>query len=310
MENANNPGHKNAISAKKRALERNIIIDAIDEALGGDEGASKEHRLRAQTFAQLEYFGLGMLNIQEAAELIACDMWAEGKIEVEALDDFDGHSLAPEVKAALAEETSAFVTRLTQAIELERLQPARTARDFDEKIILSETFIAIKELEEWLNERGYHLGEAFKEWHSEERDIGDRIIDELIWIRSVKENSRDRIPAISFTSSHDQLDLSNQAELIAAYKSAILEVQHLRKRLASAESRSMEKPESPASPKHRRTLLTLIGALCEAVKIDVGKRGAAQRIMEMTEQLGVPVDDETIRKVLAAIPDALEGRSK
>ena len=68
--------------------------------------------------------------------------------------------------------------------------------------------------------------------------------------------------------------------------------------------------DTSASPTHRGTLLVLIGALCQKGGIETGRRGAAQRIRELTEQIGTPVDDETIRKVLADIPDALESRSR
>lgn len=299
-----------AIYAKKRRMLSNIISDEINEATGCDDAASREHSRRAEIFSQLNNFGLWMLNIQEAAELIACDMWVEGEIEVEELDDFDGQSLAPEVKAALSEVISAFVTRLTRAIEMGRLQPASLARDFDENLILTETFLELPSLEKWLRERGYYFGDAFRDWHHDEAEIGDRIIDELIWLRSVKGSARDRMLSIGFTGNTSLIDESSQTDLIAAYKSAVLENQHLRERLANAESRSMEKPEPPASPKHRRTLLTLIGALCEAAGLDVKKRGVAQRLMKMTEQVGAPVDDETIRKIIADIPEALESRSR
>ncbi|MEB0129721.1 hypothetical protein [Pseudomonas sp. CCI2.4] len=59
-----------------------------------------------------------------------------------------------------------------------------------------------------------------------------------------------------------------------------------------------------------RTLLTLIAALCKGANIDRNQRGASQRIKELTEQVGVPVNDETIRTVLSGISDALESRSK
>lgn len=312
MEKADKSGQTTAtrMSKNERKALRNIINDSLNEVMGCDDAASRDHWRRAQTIAQLENFGLGMLNIQEAAELIACDMWAEDKIEVEALEEFSGHLLAQEVKDALAEVISAFVTRITRAIDIGRLEPARVARDFDENLILTETFLEIRHLEEWLNERGHHIGEAFRDWSLDEGEIIDRIIDELIWLRSVTENTRGSRFPINLKYSHRQIDESNQTDLIAAYKSAALENQHLRERLANAESRAMVKPEPPASAKHRRTLLTLIGALCEAADLDVKKRGVAQRLMEMTEQVGAPVDDETIRKILADIPEAIESRSR
>lgn len=76
-----------------------------------------------------------------------------------------------------------------------------------------------------------------------------------------------------------------------------------------SDSATKQRP-TPVSEKHRRTLLVLIGALCEEAGINISQRGASQRIRVLTEQLGAPVDDETIRKVLADIPDALERRFK
>ncbi|MEA9979737.1 MULTISPECIES: hypothetical protein [unclassified Pseudomonas] len=68
--------------------------------------------------------------------------------------------------------------------------------------------------------------------------------------------------------------------------------------------------DTPTPLRSSRTLLTLIAALCKGADIDITERGASQRLMELTEQVGAPVNDETIRKVFTGIPDALERRSK
>ncbi|WP_131795491.1 hypothetical protein [Fluoribacter gormanii] len=60
----------------------------------------------------------------------------------------------------------------------------------------------------------------------------------------------------------------------------------------------------------RNTLLTMIAAVCNFADIQYQARGAAQRIMEMTDEIGAHIDDETIRNVLGKIPDALEVRLK
>lgn len=60
----------------------------------------------------------------------------------------------------------------------------------------------------------------------------------------------------------------------------------------------------------RNTLLTIIAALCKYEGLDPQGRGAAQRIMEMTDDLGAHVDDGTIRTALAKIPVAVETRMK
>lgn len=60
----------------------------------------------------------------------------------------------------------------------------------------------------------------------------------------------------------------------------------------------------------RNTLLIVIAALCDYSAIDPKARGAAQQIAELTDEIGVSVTDDTIRKVLSKIPDALESRKK
>lgn len=60
----------------------------------------------------------------------------------------------------------------------------------------------------------------------------------------------------------------------------------------------------------RNTLLTIIAGLCDYSAIVPAERGAASQIAKMTEEVGAPVTDDTIRKVLARIPDALESRKK
>lgn len=66
----------------------------------------------------------------------------------------------------------------------------------------------------------------------------------------------------------------------------------------------------PFTTTERNTLLTIIAALCDYSAIKHQERGAAVQIAKMTEELGATVTDDTIRKVLAKIPDALETRMK
>jgi hypothetical protein len=66
-------------------------------------------------------------------------------------------------------------------------------------------------------------------------------------------------------------------------------------------------PELPA--KSRNTFVVLIAALCQRAGIDYQQRGAAKLIAELTDVLGAPVTDDTIRPILKAIPDAIERRA-
>ncbi|WP_172203099.1 hypothetical protein [Niveibacterium sp. COAC-50] len=60
----------------------------------------------------------------------------------------------------------------------------------------------------------------------------------------------------------------------------------------------------------QETLLVLVATLCDYKGIDHKERGAARRIAKMTEEFGVPVSDDTVRRVLERIPNALENRQK
>lgn len=62
--------------------------------------------------------------------------------------------------------------------------------------------------------------------------------------------------------------------------------------------------------RERNTLLVLLAALCKEAKIDHTERGIASAIELLTHQIGATVSDDTIRKILKQIPNALESRQK
>jgi hypothetical protein len=70
-------------------------------------------------------------------------------------------------------------------------------------------------------------------------------------------------------------------------------------------------PEEKAlTSKERNSLLVLIGALCKEVNIDPKQRGVAASLVAMTELVGAPLTDDTIRKILSQIEPAIDSRSK
>jgi len=276
-----------------------------------DHATSQAHYRQHQSLIELDNFGVSMLSIKDAAELISCELWCSGEIEAEELDeDFDGDIFDPRVKTALAQVTELFIGRLSNAIEHNKLKACRIRRDFDETLIEDETFVRFEDLEEWLAERGFSFGDAFAEWIEREGEIASQLVDELLWMRSVQKRSVSPGLFVGLVGSQSLVDESNNVELLAAYKSATLENKHLRERLAQAELKQQYKEDAPASPRSRQTLLVLIASVCLKAGIDIGRRGAAQRIMELTEEIGAPIDDETIRKILVDIPNALESRMR
>lgn len=68
--------------------------------------------------------------------------------------------------------------------------------------------------------------------------------------------------------------------------------------------------EKPLTSKERNSLLVLIGALCKEVDIDPKQRGVAASLVAMTEVLGAPLTDDTVRKVLSQIDNAVSARNK
>lgn len=79
--------------------------------------------------------------------------------------------------------------------------------------------------------------------------------------------------------------------------------------LQSLDNHYQEAPK-PLTSKERNSLLILIGALCKDANIDYNQRGIASSLEKMTEILGAPVTDDTIRNILKQIDDAVILRSK
>jgi hypothetical protein len=70
-------------------------------------------------------------------------------------------------------------------------------------------------------------------------------------------------------------------------------------------------PEAkPLTSKERNSLLVLLGAVCKNSDIDPSQRGIATSLVAMTELIGAPLTDDTIRKILSQIEPAIETRSK
>lgn len=78
--------------------------------------------------------------------------------------------------------------------------------------------------------------------------------------------------------------------------------------IARFEEKMKNGSEKPLSTSERKSLLTIIAALSKAANIEYEQRGASTKIAALTAQVCSGLDDETVRKALKAIPDALEVR--
>lgn len=241
-------------------------------------------------------YGVWHLNIKQAAELVVLDMWYSGEFpDIEEPEDWDGSENDPRLKALLASQVELFEKRLGIAADNGKLKTAVILRDFDERLNFEETYIEYSDLRDWLDEHGYHGGDAFSDWEDKELEILSQICNEIAFLRaSIKKGSLIRsIAVMGMLAKSGNIDETKVSEISAAYKATIIENQQLKERLNASLSNQTTKLDRPLSTRPRRTLLTIIGALCSHIGIDPQARGAAQRIKELTEKLGASIDDET-----------------
>jgi len=70
------------------------------------------------------------------------------------------------------------------------------------------------------------------------------------------------------------------------------------------------KEEKPLTTNEKNSLLVLIAALCKEADVDWNQRGIATSLVAMTDLIGAPLTDETMRKILKQIDSAIDSRSK
>lgn len=257
------------------------------------------------------------LSIREAAELVAVDMWVSGVFpEIEEPDEWSGSDRDPALRGPLSEKIKELESRILQAVDSGRLKARNLIRNFDEKLDKSQPRIRFRDLESWLNERGYSAGETFSEWIESEAEIEARLEGEFEYLRALaREGSMNELPYVSDGIARlHEVDSMERANLISVCKTLVIENDRFRQVVydtcpAPAKVHDA-KIDRPLTTRQRRTFLTVIAAMCKYEGLDPHGRGTAQRITEMTDDLGAHVDDGTIAKILSEIPDALETRMK
>jgi len=66
----------------------------------------------------------------------------------------------------------------------------------------------------------------------------------------------------------------------------------------------------PLTSNERISLLIVIAALCKEANVDVEQRGITTSLVAMTQLVGTPLSDDTIRKILKQIEPAVSSRSQ
>jgi uncharacterized membrane-anchored protein YjiN (DUF445 family) len=187
--------------------------------------------------------------------------------------------------------------------------------DLDDNLITGACHIRLSDIIDWLSKRGYQAGDVFREYSENEFKILERVCNEIYYMRTVEDCSAESegFKLIDSIEKNPKLKNPKIAELIRLYllargKNVTLEVE----KILESKKRYREPTlvDAPITTRAKRTMLTIIAALCQRAGIDPEGKGVARQIKEATEELGAPVDDETIRKLLKEIEDAVESRMK
>ncbi len=270
----------------------------------GDEEQNHEYIMwehEKQDLVAIPNWGIYHLNIRQAAELIALDMWYSGESDISEPEGWDGTEYDPKLIVALAKHVQEFEVRLLNAVELERLKTAKIQRNLDEKILPHETYIEFCELRGWLYQRGYDGGDILNHWMFTESDIDALVSRKVNHLRAVIKENKGIIPRVFISGSSDNLQ--------EMYKKIAFDNQLLKNEIQQLkESQSHQtKLNNPVSAKARKSFLLIIEALCKKNNLDSQERGMAGNIQKIVEsQTGQKIDDDTIRSILKQIPDALE----
>lgn len=254
----------------------------------------------AGSLMELPLFGIGHLNVRQAAELATIDRWYSGEIErVSEPEDWDGEPSAPWLREKLAPEIDVMEAQLLSSVAGGKLKPAKLAFDFDDHVISADTWIDYEDLHQWLQERGYQMGDIGAGWIDEQSGVLGSAEDAVRFLQvAAAEGKRLRadLEMQGLSAKLGTLDEADPVALSTAVRALVVENAGLRKTL---ESRSAPLPEEkPLAPRERGSLLRVIRALDVMAKLP--ERGAAVGLLHQLEQLGFTSGpgDTTIRKTL------------
>lgn len=260
-------------------------------------------------------FGLWHLTVKDAAALIATDLWFQGGISVKVKKADSYEPGDPKLQKSLSKHCEEFEKRLTAAIDKGSLRAVKIHRDLKENLHTGITLIDYDCLARWLVERGHAFGEAFEHYSNQEVEIHHRVLDEIYLMRMM--NKPNALPFMNASETGENSDRAgvnelraNVSELITENIKLTLKNKKLEEKLHGVRESSPKKKERPLSTRERRTLLTIIAALCSKAKIDYHDHGVAIRISKLTEEIGAVVSDDTIRQIIKEVDDAVQTRSK
>lgn len=262
--------------------------------------------------------GIFKLSLTQAADLVAVDMYGSGYIDVDVLTHGGDEGSEPEDPrntAALAPHRARLVERMIDAILAGTLKTARTMRGlFTGEVDPDATFLDYYDLVDWLEGYGYAPSDWMAEYTDEESTILEDLVESLFDIRNIRARpSSDGMGSLAMrhhvltdagVEETPEFAEMNAKRLRSIAKGFAAECALLRGEL---ERRPIVADEPTLHPKGRNTLYRLIVALCIAAGVNPAERGAAVIVARLSQQAGLPVGDDTIRKILGELPEIGSG---
>lgn len=227
-------------------------------------------------------FGIFHLSIHRAAELIFKIHCLEDITEYTLPDNLDNYSLdMPELSELYPNDyTRKFETLLSNAIQTKTLESEHISRNLDDSIDIKNTYIFIDELGSWLESRGcLFYGDWFEEYMDNEIKVSEKVWNFIQVTRSkVTPSELKEIQDLDTV----KLFFENQA---------------LKQKLNTYNERG--KAKKPLHTKERESLLKMvIGMAIKGYAYEPKKtrNSAIPEIANDLELLGIPLDQDTVRK--------------
>ena len=225
-------------------------------------------------------FGIAHLNITEAAELVVINMWYSGSINgVSEPKGLEGNDLDRWLKEALADTIAAIAAGLCSAVDSGKLKASPVRRTLDDRLEPERTHVFYDDLLAWMNERGLSPGDHMESWLDTESTISELICKEVAFLRAVSTGGRRELTKIEQQKTAAKYGRLDQAEELGAVREAlkakINEIHRLESKLAEYRSGQSAKVDRPLHTRQRRTLLTVIAALCSRCVEHDARCGAA-----------------------------------
>ena len=185
-----------------------------------------------------------------------------------------------------------------------QLKPVQLRMNLDGQIDSTDTWVLMNDFEDWCDSRNLTLEENWSQYLQDETTIFDNALD-------AADSTRRKLETLDFDKqvrnrSEDIASLSTEEEL-RAYSLKLLE-ENVALRYGANGAREVERP---MTNRERRSLLTIIAALCKEAKYDYERHSkTAGLIQRACETMGLAIGETTIEQHLKRIPDAIRPRLK